>query len=174
MSTIQVTVRFGSVPLQFRGRTLSGWSEASYLSSPSTNLPRGLAARRLFRVPHATKALHIFKHPCLLRDSNPVPKAQQKALLTAIPDGWQAQTSSSWCGVVDSSSVVLLTRSWFRMTRSIVKSPHVAQQCDVNIHSLRNSEICRGSGRLELVAEASRVRVLVPLKISHVERDDTR
>ncbi|GFT11237.1 hypothetical protein TNCV_1143751 [Trichonephila clavipes] len=36
---------------QFRGRTLWGWSEASRLSSPSINLTRGIAARRLFRVP---------------------------------------------------------------------------------------------------------------------------
>ncbi|GFW41175.1 hypothetical protein TNCV_842151 [Trichonephila clavipes] len=46
-----VTVRFGSNPPQFRGRTLWGWSEASHFSSPSTNLTRGFAARRLFRVP---------------------------------------------------------------------------------------------------------------------------
>ncbi|GFW47794.1 HTH_Tnp_Tc3_2 domain-containing protein [Trichonephila clavipes] len=48
---MQVTVRFGSIPPQFRGRTLWGWSEVSHLSSPSTILTRGLAARRLFRVP---------------------------------------------------------------------------------------------------------------------------
>ncbi|GFW09870.1 hypothetical protein TNCV_4251991 [Trichonephila clavipes] len=38
---------------------------------------RALAARRLFRVPPAAKALYIYKHPCLLRDSNPVPTASQ-------------------------------------------------------------------------------------------------
>ncbi|GFT66445.1 hypothetical protein TNCV_3208781 [Trichonephila clavipes] len=42
LNTIQVTVRFGSILLQFRGRTLWGWSEDSRLSSPSTNLTRGL------------------------------------------------------------------------------------------------------------------------------------
>ncbi|GFX68613.1 hypothetical protein TNCV_1800261 [Trichonephila clavipes] len=52
---MQVTVRFGSVPPQFRGRTPWGWSEASHLSSPSTNLTRGLAARRQFRVPPCLK-----------------------------------------------------------------------------------------------------------------------
>ncbi|GFV59534.1 hypothetical protein TNCV_1752731 [Trichonephila clavipes] len=48
-STIQVAVRFSFVPSQFNGRTPLGWSETSYLSSPSTNLTRGLAAQRLFR-----------------------------------------------------------------------------------------------------------------------------
>ncbi|GFW54034.1 hypothetical protein TNCV_3828421 [Trichonephila clavipes] len=57
--------------------------------STSTNLTRGLAARQLFRVPHAAKALYIYKHPCLLRDSNPVPTTSQSASLTTIPDGRQ-------------------------------------------------------------------------------------
>ncbi|GFV65518.1 hypothetical protein TNCV_1737551 [Trichonephila clavipes] len=51
LSTIQVTLRFGSIPPQFRGKTLWVWSEASHLSSPSTNHTRGLATRRLFSVP---------------------------------------------------------------------------------------------------------------------------
>ncbi|GFX45068.1 hypothetical protein TNCV_3431161 [Trichonephila clavipes] len=83
---MQVTVRFGSIPPQIRGRTLWGWSEVSHLSSPSTNLTRGIAARRLFRVPHAAQGLYIYKHPYLLRDSNPVPTAQQSASLTTVPD----------------------------------------------------------------------------------------
>ncbi|GFY28980.1 hypothetical protein TNCV_4721081 [Trichonephila clavipes] len=29
--------------------------------------------------------------------------------------------------------------SWFKMTRSVTKSPGVAEQCDVNIHQLRAS-----------------------------------
>ncbi|GFW47194.1 hypothetical protein TNCV_56471 [Trichonephila clavipes] len=37
--------------------------------------------------PPATKALYIYKHPCLHRDFNPGPTAQQSALLTTIPDG---------------------------------------------------------------------------------------
>ncbi|GFW93495.1 transposable element Tc1 transposase [Trichonephila clavipes] len=41
------------------------------LSTPSTNLNRGFAFRWSFRVPPATKALYIYKYPCLLRDSNP-------------------------------------------------------------------------------------------------------
>ncbi|GFU36189.1 hypothetical protein TNCV_191941 [Trichonephila clavipes] len=55
---MQVTVRFGSVPPQFRGRTLWGWSEASHLSS--TYHTRGLAARRLFRVlPCRKDTIHL-------------------------------------------------------------------------------------------------------------------
>ncbi|GFW68557.1 hypothetical protein TNCV_529121 [Trichonephila clavipes] len=84
---MQVTVRFCSVPPQFRERKPWGWSGASHLSFPSTNHTRGLAARRLFRVPHTAKALYIYKHPCLLRDSNPVPTATQPELLTTIPVG---------------------------------------------------------------------------------------
>ncbi|GFT17081.1 uncharacterized protein TNCV_4738171 [Trichonephila clavipes] len=59
----------------------------------------------------------------------------------------RAETSSRWCGVVvrrgGASSVVLITRPWFKMTWSVAKSPRVAEQGDVNIHSLsgtRNSE----------------------------------
>ncbi|GFX02687.1 hypothetical protein TNCV_2011311 [Trichonephila clavipes] len=39
-----------SIRLYNRENTL-GWSEAFHLSSPSTDLTRGLAPRRLFRVP---------------------------------------------------------------------------------------------------------------------------
>ncbi|GFW71302.1 hypothetical protein TNCV_537201 [Trichonephila clavipes] len=48
---MQVTVRFSSVPPQFRGRKPRGWSGASHL----INHTRGLAARRLFRVPPCRK-----------------------------------------------------------------------------------------------------------------------
>ncbi|GFU19968.1 hypothetical protein TNCV_2705971 [Trichonephila clavipes] len=64
-------------------------------SSPSTNITRGLAARRLFKVPHAAKALYIYKHPCLVRDSNPVPAAPQSASPTTIPVGRQTAVFSS-------------------------------------------------------------------------------
>ncbi|GFW02465.1 uncharacterized protein TNCV_2454811 [Trichonephila clavipes] len=53
----------------------------------------------------------------------------------------RAQTSSRWCFVVvrrggDSSGVVYVTCPWFKMMWSVAKSPRVAEQCDVNIHSL--------------------------------------
>ncbi|GFV02355.1 uncharacterized protein TNCV_1022831 [Trichonephila clavipes] len=35
--------------------------------------------------PHAAKALHIYIHPCLLRDSNLVPTAPQSKSLITIP-----------------------------------------------------------------------------------------
>ncbi|GFU33152.1 hypothetical protein TNCV_4156691 [Trichonephila clavipes] len=60
LSTTQKTVRFGSVAPQFRGSTLWGWSEASHLSFLSTNHTRGLAVRRLFRVPPCRKGtIHL-------------------------------------------------------------------------------------------------------------------
>ncbi|GFX91885.1 hypothetical protein TNCV_3577151 [Trichonephila clavipes] len=37
--------------------------------------------------PLAAVALYIYKHPCLLRDSKPVPTAPQSASLTTISDG---------------------------------------------------------------------------------------
>ncbi|GFY23743.1 hypothetical protein TNCV_1630251 [Trichonephila clavipes] len=64
LSTIKVTVRFSSVPPQFRGRTL--WEgQGLPLSSPFTNLTRGIAARRLLEYPHAAKHytftnIHVF------------------------------------------------------------------------------------------------------------------
>ncbi|GFW82279.1 hypothetical protein TNCV_3817601 [Trichonephila clavipes] len=51
------TIQLGFTPI-FRRNTL-GSIMASHLSSTSTNLTRGLAARWLFRVPPATKALYI-------------------------------------------------------------------------------------------------------------------
>ncbi|GFW60876.1 hypothetical protein TNCV_4870891 [Trichonephila clavipes] len=45
-----------------------------------------------------------------------------------------------WYGSYDrvsaSSGVVLVTLPWFKITRSVAKTPRVAEQCDVNIHSL--------------------------------------
>ncbi|GFV89886.1 uncharacterized protein TNCV_4691151 [Trichonephila clavipes] len=53
----------------------------------------------------------------------------------------KAQTSFYWCGVVVSRGganlgIVVVTRLWFKMMRSVVKSPQVDEQCDVNIHSI--------------------------------------
>ncbi|GFU13576.1 hypothetical protein TNCV_938511 [Trichonephila clavipes] len=44
---------------QFRGLILWGWSEATHHSSPSANLTRSLAARRLFRVLPSHAGSHI-------------------------------------------------------------------------------------------------------------------
>ncbi|GFX44050.1 uncharacterized protein TNCV_4118461 [Trichonephila clavipes] len=53
----------------------------------------------------------------------------------------RSQTSSRWYGVEVRrggaiSGVVLVTVPWFKITRSVTKSPRVPEQCDVNIHSL--------------------------------------
>ncbi|GFW36513.1 uncharacterized protein TNCV_1344741 [Trichonephila clavipes] len=45
------------------------------------------------KYPHAATALYIYKDPCHLRDSNPVPAAQQSVSLTTIPDGRQGDNS---------------------------------------------------------------------------------
>ncbi|GFV83389.1 RNase H domain-containing protein [Trichonephila clavipes] len=51
LSTIQVTIRFSSVPPQFEGDTLGEGSGASHLCYPSTDLTTGVAGRWLFPVP---------------------------------------------------------------------------------------------------------------------------
>ncbi|GFW53731.1 uncharacterized protein TNCV_3938251 [Trichonephila clavipes] len=62
---------------------------------PPTSLPLPPTSREDLRFdgyleyPHATKALYIHKHPRLLRDSYPVPTAQQSASLTTTQDGRQ-------------------------------------------------------------------------------------
>ncbi|GFV86618.1 hypothetical protein TNCV_4184721 [Trichonephila clavipes] len=70
-------------------RTPWTWSKTSLLSSSSTNLTRGLAARRPFRKPPLRKGTTHYKHPCLLRDSNLGPTAPQSVSLTTVPDGRQ-------------------------------------------------------------------------------------
>ncbi|GFW18468.1 uncharacterized protein TNCV_1184951 [Trichonephila clavipes] len=57
----------------------------------------------------------------------------------------RAQTSSRWCGVVvrrggASSGVVHVTLPWFKITWSVAKSPRAAEQCDVNIQSINQSQ----------------------------------
>ncbi|GFW14412.1 uncharacterized protein TNCV_410951 [Trichonephila clavipes] len=54
----------------------------------------------------------------------------------------RAETSSRWCGVVvrrggASSGVVHVTGPWLKITWSVAKSPRVAEQCDVNIQSIK-------------------------------------
>ncbi|GFX06771.1 uncharacterized protein TNCV_3113591 [Trichonephila clavipes] len=61
---------------------------------PPTTLPRPPTSREDLQLdgyleyPNAAKELYIYKHLCLLRDSNPGPMAQHTALLTTVPDGW--------------------------------------------------------------------------------------
>ncbi|GFV37674.1 hypothetical protein TNCV_2707891 [Trichonephila clavipes] len=75
------TILLGST-LILRENTL--WkSMASHILFPF-HQPHNL--RRLLEYFHATKALYIYTHPCLLRDSYPGPKASQSASLTTILD----------------------------------------------------------------------------------------
>ncbi|GFV60622.1 hypothetical protein TNCV_2739711 [Trichonephila clavipes] len=61
--------------------------EASHVSSPITKLV-DLWLDGYLEYSHAAYALYHHEHPCLLRDSNVGPMAQQSASLTIIPDGW--------------------------------------------------------------------------------------
>ncbi|GFX46213.1 hypothetical protein TNCV_2298621 [Trichonephila clavipes] len=62
LSTIQVIVRFCSVPPQFCGKTPWRWSGVSPSILPPTST-RGLADRRLFRVPLCRKGtIHLQTH----------------------------------------------------------------------------------------------------------------
>ncbi|GFT19198.1 uncharacterized protein TNCV_303261 [Trichonephila clavipes] len=87
LSTIQVTVRFCSVPPQFRGRKPWGGlgPPTSFPFPPTTR--EDLWQDGYLEYPHAAKALYIYKHPCLLLDSNPVPTAPQSSSLTAVSVG---------------------------------------------------------------------------------------
>ncbi|GFY15137.1 uncharacterized protein TNCV_1569521 [Trichonephila clavipes] len=73
--------------------------------------------------------------------SSPVPLKTRRVGQLCTLNLSRAKKSSRWCGVVvrrggASSDVVLVTLPWFKITRSVAKSSRVAEQCDVNIHSL--------------------------------------
>ncbi|GFY24866.1 hypothetical protein TNCV_2690571 [Trichonephila clavipes] len=71
LSTIQMTVRFDSVPPQFRGRTPWGWSEVSQRLDSYLEYPQ------------VAKTLYIYEHP----GKNPGPTPQQPTSPIAIPNG---------------------------------------------------------------------------------------
>ncbi|GFX69739.1 hypothetical protein TNCV_1771071 [Trichonephila clavipes] len=78
-------MHFGSFPPHFERYHPEGGLGPSHLSSPSTNLTRGLTVQGLLRVPpHATKANIETSMP--LKDLNPGLMAQQPTSLTTIPD----------------------------------------------------------------------------------------
>ncbi|GFV62799.1 hypothetical protein TNCV_2317121 [Trichonephila clavipes] len=81
------TIWLGSSPIL--RENIQRRSETSQLSSPSTNLTRGLAARWLFRVSPCHKALYIDKQPCFLQNLNPGHTTQQSLSLTTASDGQQ-------------------------------------------------------------------------------------
>ncbi|GFX90999.1 amiloride-sensitive sodium channel subunit beta [Trichonephila clavipes] len=57
----------------------------SLLLQPTSR--EGLRLDGYLKYHHAAKALYIYKHQCLLRDSNPGPSSQQSASLISILDG---------------------------------------------------------------------------------------
>ncbi|GFX16783.1 hypothetical protein TNCV_2517631 [Trichonephila clavipes] len=87
LSTTQVTVEFGLIPPKFEGETrrvVRGFPPLFPFHKP---LDRNLQIDGYSEYPHPTKALYVYEHPCLIRDSNPGPTAQQLASLTTIQDG---------------------------------------------------------------------------------------
>ncbi|GFT07930.1 hypothetical protein TNCV_873601 [Trichonephila clavipes] len=73
LSTVQVTIRFSSVPPQFRGRTLLGGSPTSLPLPPTSR--EDLKLDGYLEYPPAAKALYIYKYPYLPRDLNQGPTA---------------------------------------------------------------------------------------------------
>ncbi|GFX61537.1 uncharacterized protein TNCV_2745121 [Trichonephila clavipes] len=70
--------------------------------------------------------------------SSPVPLKTRRVGKRCTLNLSRAQTSSCWSGVVDKRGQLKdrPRRPWFKITRSVSKSPRVAEQYDVNIHSL--------------------------------------
>ncbi|GFS87378.1 uncharacterized protein TNCV_422491 [Trichonephila clavipes] len=81
---------------------------------PPTSLPFPPTTREDLRLdgylagPYAAKALYIYKHPCLLQDSNPAPTAPQSASLTTIP--WGGERGSRGLEGVAQQKVCLLLK----------------------------------------------------------------
>ncbi|GFW37998.1 uncharacterized protein TNCV_4631991 [Trichonephila clavipes] len=87
-----------------------------------------------------SRVVMVSNHSKQVMRSSPVPLKTRRVGKRCTLNLSRAQTSSRWCGVVvreggASSGVVLVTKPWFKMTRSVAKSPRVSEQCDINIHS---------------------------------------
>ncbi|GFV84256.1 uncharacterized protein TNCV_3039161 [Trichonephila clavipes] len=72
--------------------------------------------------------------------SSPVPLKIRRVGQRCTLNLSRAETSSRWRGVVvrrgdASSGVVLVSGPWFKITSFVAKSPCIAEQCDVIIHS---------------------------------------
>ncbi|GFY10228.1 uncharacterized protein TNCV_2629071 [Trichonephila clavipes] len=84
----------------------------------------------------------VSDHGRHVMSSSPVPLKIRRVGQRCTLNLSRAQTSSRWCDVVArrrgaSSGLVHVTLAWFKFTRSVVKSSRVAEQCDVNMHSLQ-------------------------------------
>ncbi|GFW90868.1 uncharacterized protein TNCV_2418611 [Trichonephila clavipes] len=88
LSTLQMIVRLCSVPPPNLEGENPGGGQGPPMSLPLQPTTReDLRLDGYLEYPHAAKALYIYKHPCFLRDSNPVPTASQSVSLTTIPVG---------------------------------------------------------------------------------------
>ncbi|GFW44348.1 uncharacterized protein TNCV_1747771 [Trichonephila clavipes] len=81
------TVRFCSVPPNLEGENPGGGQDPPTSPTLPPTTREDLRLDGYLEYPHAAKVLYKYKHPCLLRDSNPVPTAPQSASQTGIPVG---------------------------------------------------------------------------------------
>ncbi|GFS71234.1 uncharacterized protein TNCV_5050041 [Trichonephila clavipes] len=83
--------------------------------------------------------------------SNPVPLKTCRVWGRCTLNLSRAQTSSCWSGVIVKRGQLKYRprQSWFKITRSVSKSPRVAEQCDVNIESLHHES----SSKLQLLEQ---------------------
>ncbi|GFX22733.1 uncharacterized protein TNCV_4838701 [Trichonephila clavipes] len=94
------TFWLASTPIM-RENTRGGQGSPTSLPLPPTSR-EGLRLDGYLEYPHAAKALYIYKHLCLLRDSSPVPTVQHSARLTTVPVGRHKLFSSvqfRFCGI---------------------------------------------------------------------------
>ncbi|GFX39479.1 hypothetical protein TNCV_2668411 [Trichonephila clavipes] len=89
--------------------------------------------------------VNVSKHDRRAVSSSPVPLNTSRIRVRFSLNISGTQMSTHWFGVVVRSrgaisGVVLVTRPWFKITRSVAKSPRAAEQCDVIIHSLTLNE----------------------------------
>ncbi|GFV56137.1 hypothetical protein TNCV_1489141 [Trichonephila clavipes] len=74
-----------------------------------------------------------------VKSSNPVLLKNRRVRLRCTLNLSRAQTSSCWSGVVVKRGQLKYRPRHLTMVQTyevVAKSPHVAEQCDVNIHSL--------------------------------------
>ncbi|GFT09834.1 uncharacterized protein TNCV_416211 [Trichonephila clavipes] len=90
---------------------------------------------------------------CLVTSSSPVPRKTHRVGQWGTLSLTRTERSSRWCGVVVrrggvSSSVVHITSPWLKITWSVTESPRVAEQCDVNIQSIKQATANEGQDLL--------------------------
>ncbi|GFU77406.1 uncharacterized protein TNCV_3497801 [Trichonephila clavipes] len=95
----------------------------------------------LSKLPHVAAVAEWYRYrtvACLVTSSSPVPLKTRRVGQRCTLNLSRAETSSRWCGVVvRRGGCQLRCRPWFKITRSVAKSPRVAEQCDVNIQSTK-------------------------------------